>query len=423
MQLKKIINLAILNLKTRKARTALTVLSMSVGIGVLFFFLSLSNAVKISFFDEISKKMNPRQLIVNYDYKNIGLFQVQENKTLRLNSEIADKIQKIEGVEKVSPQMTVSLPTVLEVDFWDKYFETDVPVHGLDFSFLNIDENEIDEEYLPVVVSERLLDVYNASMAENMGLPRLSEDGLIGRRLDLVFGKSSFFNTQVSKTKRVPAKIVGLSTLVPVMGLTVPLDQLNLILNEFPQKEQGDLKYSALYLMSVNPDFNNSIQKEIETMGFRVNSAQSAQEQIRQLLWYFETILKMLAIVILLIALFAMNNTLMMSIIERKQELGLLKALGMQNKDLMFLILFEAFFLGIFALIVGFIIAFMGGQILDIFLLKMIPDFSFKPQTLFIYNTSILFFVFGITFFFILLASFLPARKTTKLDPLDAMLK
>ncbi|WP_024852022.1 ABC transporter permease [Hydrogenovibrio kuenenii] len=61
---------------------------------------------------------------------------------------------------------------------------------------------------------------------------------------------------------------------------------------------------------------------------------------------------------ILIMVVFGILNTVLMSVLERTREFGLLRALGMNRRHLLFLVLFESLLLSFLAIIVGW---FLGG--------------------------------------------------------------
>lgn len=420
---KTIIGLAWINLKNKKIRTFLVAFSVSLGVAVLFFFLSFVAGVEKFLLNEITKDWDPRQLVVSYDYKNAGFFQVEKDEALRLDNALIGEIEAIEGVEKVTAQLVLKIPTMLEIDFWDKFFETDVPVYGIDFDFLGVEPIETKKDILPVVISERLLDVYNTSLSESMGLPRLSEDGLLGRKMDIIFGRSSFFTFNSEKVERVSAEITALSSLAPVVGLTIPLEEAKKIVQDFQEVGADELKYSAVYLQTQDAALNADIQAKIEEKGFRVFSLQETQKSLNQMIWYIKKLIQVVGGLVLFIALFSVSMTLLMSVMERKQEIGILRALGMRRQSVALLILLEGFLIGLIAYVFGMLIALLGIKITDSYLLKLTPDVSFKPLSFFSLELSQAVVVLGFILLFVLLASYFPARKAGRLDPLEALLR
>lgn len=423
--LKTIFGLAWTNLKNKKLRTFLVSLSVSVGVAVLFFFLSFAAGIEKFLLDDVTYKLDPRQLVVSYDYKNAGLFQVEADDSLRLDKTLIGDLKQLEGVEKVSPQLVLKIPVMAEIDFWDRYFETDVPVYGMDFNFLGVSEGDfqIEEGILPIVVSERILDIYNTSLAESTGLPRLSKEGLIGREMNIVFGESSFFNSNSEDMERVPARIVAFSNTAPVMGITIPLHEAEKVLQKFQNVEEEDFKYTSIYLQTTDAALNEEIEAKIEEKGFSVFTLQEAQKTINQVIWYVKKLVQVMGGIVLLIALSSVSMTLLMSVMERKQEIGILRALGMQRRSVAILVLFEGILIGIVAYALGMMIAFSAIEVTDYFLVKLTPDVAFKPASFFSVEWNQALFSFCFILFFVLMASFFPARKASRLDPLEALLK
>jgi len=420
--LKTIFGLAYQNLKNKKIRTFLVVLNVSLGVAALFFFLSFVSGMQKFLYGQLLTEMDPRQLIVSYQYKNVGFFQSEEKKEIKLDDAFLEKMREVEGIEKVTPQLVLTIPVKLEVDFWNKFFETDVPVYGMDFDFLELEHKvAIQEDILPVVISSRLLDVYNLSLAESSGLPRLSEEGVLGRNLEIIFGESSFFKSQAENIQKKSAQIFALSDDVPLMGITISLEQAEKVLREY-NSEEGNLEYSTVYLVTEDEKYNAQIQKDLQTQGLKVQSFQEAEKSLNQVVWYLRKLVQVAGAIVLLIALLAVSMALFMSVLERKQEIGILRALGMQRKKIAFLILSEGFLIGILAYFLGILIGLGGIKITDYFLIKLTSEAAFRPSSFFNVEFSQLVFVFGFILFFILFASFFPARKASRLDPLEALL-
>jgi len=133
---------------------------------------------------------------------------------------------------------------------------------------------------------------------------------------------------------------------------------------------------------------------------------------------------------ILLLASFAILNTMFMSVLERTREIGMLKALGMKNRQIIWLILFEALVMGIgasfvgalFGSVISFYLSTQGIDLSAIFE-KMRGTFNFPVSYVYrgIFSWANVFwgFVFGV--FFSVLAALPPAWAAAKMEPEKAM--
>jgi ABC-type antimicrobial peptide transport system permease subunit len=137
----------------------------------------------------------------------------------------------------------------------------------------------------------------------------------------------------------------------------------------------------------------------------------------------------MIFMIIILLALgFGIVNTMLMAVLERIKELGMLKAVGMSRKRIFRMIMMETIFLGLTGAFVGMAISYLmiwwtGRTGLDLsslyqegfeaigfspILYPSIGPDSFIQITLMVILTGIL-------------ASIYPARKALKLNPCEAL--
>ena len=124
---------------------------------------------------------------------------------------------------------------------------------------------------------------------------------------------------------------------------------------------------------------------------------------------------------------FGIVNTMLMAILERVKELGMLMAVGMKKIQVFTMIMLEAVFLTLTGSIVGMI---LGGLIINITgrtginFSSVEEGFEAMGWSAVVYPGIDISFFFGVTLMVIIVAilsSIIPARKALKLKPIDAL--
>ena len=122
-------------------------------------------------------------------------------------------------------------------------------------------------------------------------------------------------------------------------------------------KKRGRDKDEALYdELRVDIDEIDNVQEVqeiIKTMGFEAHSLTDALESMKQTSSLIQAVLGGIGGVSLLIAAIGITNTMVMSIYERTKEIGVMKVIGSQLRDIKRLFLFEAAMIGLFGGILG----------------------------------------------------------------------
>jgi putative ABC transport system permease protein len=124
---------------------------------------------------------------------------------------------------------------------------------------------------------------------------------------------------------------------------------------------------------------------------------------------------QMLLIVSVIIALLGLSTTMFMSIMERRREIGILKAMGMDRGEALRAVLGEALILGLGGLLLGFIDALL----LTWIFLTAIAAFGFYLPFIFPLQGVII--AICLTIAISLLSGVYPARMTSKLKIVDAL--
>jgi len=100
----------------------------------------------------------------------------------------------------------------------------------------------------------------------------------------------------------------------------------------------------------------SAVQAKIRDMGLSAYSSMDALKGINTFFGILQGVLGGIGGIALLVAAFGIVNTLSMAILERTREIGLMKALGARNRDVMSIFLGEAAFIGLFGGVFGVLI-------------------------------------------------------------------
>ena len=132
---------------------------------------------------------------------------------------------------------------------------------------------------------------------------------------------------------------------------------------------------------------------------------------------------------IFLLALsFGIINTMLMAVLERTHELGMLGAIGMSKGKIFSMIMLETIFLTLFGSIVGIILGIVfllptlkTGIDLSFFMKDYFEDYGFSSIVYPVLNTQMLVQISGMVILAGILSAIYPARKALKLKPLEAI--
>ncbi|WP_034550369.1 ABC transporter ATP-binding protein/permease [Carnobacterium funditum] len=183
-------------------------------------------------------------------------------------------------------------------------------------------------------------------------------------------------------------------------------------LNKEADKE---IDANVLYLTSESEEFTKEIKDQVKELGYAGSSADILTDIFSKMLDIFTYILTGVAGISLLVSAIMILTVLYISVVERTQEIGVIKAIGGRKKDIRRIFVSESFLIGLFSGIlgVGFALgfSFFGNVFIertfDTTVLHMTPTFAIAGILV-----SVLISV---------LAGLLPANKAAKLDPVEAL--
>jgi ABC-type antimicrobial peptide transport system permease subunit len=226
--------------------------------------------------------------------------------------------------------------------------------------------------------------------------------------------------------------------LMPVASIYVPLRAAR----EWSQKYRGSLSQVALelarasgaikgdeaegYPMAVvrvtDPDILTDVQKRINERGFGTFSIVDQLKELQTVFLIINSSLGLLGGISLLVASFGIANTMIMSILERTREIGIMKAIGAEDGEIKLIFFVEAALIGLAGGVIGSLAAWgidaLSNRIAYHYLLKprgvsYVSFFSLPP---YLWLGAICFAVVVAV-----VAALYPAARAARIDPVKAL--
>ncbi|MCA9931881.1 MAG: ABC transporter permease, partial [Anaerolineales bacterium] len=186
--------------------------------------------------------------------------------------------------------------------------------------------------------------------------------------------------------------------------------------------------YSQAIVKVESPDVATAVEQAITAQGYFVFSMQSILRSINTVFLVIQAVVGGIGGLALIVAAFGIANTMVMSIYERTREIGLMKAVGATNRDVMLIFLTEAGTIGMIGgiggVIAGLVLGQVGGFIAQQFLLAQIAQSGGSPEGLesLVYTPAWLP-IFAIIFAALvgIISGIYPALRAIRLDPIAAL--
>ncbi|MFH1387201.1 MAG: FtsX-like permease family protein [bacterium] len=401
--------IALRNIFRNKRRSILTGLSIAVAVMIAVYLWSLISGIMDDLFDNMIRLNYGHVRILNSDY-------VRRERLLPLEANIKN-YSAVEKVASANPNVTLTVGRIkfgvlLENKGKNKpVFGTGV-VPALESQTSHLDQK---------IVEGRTIKLGQEEM--NIGLNLARDLGLkLGDTLTVVtqtaYGSLSAMNLKIVGIFSYGVQSVDSSTFF------LPLDKAQQLL---------DLNDTVTEIFVFVKDKNNAsaIAKEIQSRLPGQYTTKAWQDQ--EILYFYMVIARNvyagLYFLVLFLASFTILNTMFMSVLERTHEIGMMKALGMKDRQVMGVVLLEALMIGTLASFIGalwgagvaYYLAVVGIDFTSTFEQMGALNFpiSYVYRALFSWGT--IFFGFGMGILFSFAAAIPPALRAAQMEPTEAL--
>ena len=397
-------SLAFKNIRKKGLRSWLTILGVFIGIAVVVSLISLGAGLKTAVIGQFGSLSVDKLTIQN---KGTGFGPPGSTVVEKLNEEDARIISEVDGVE-------IIIERLLRVA---KFEYNDISI----FSYLVSLPG--DKEKLEIAYTEMQMEIKEGKF------PGIEDSGKILVGKNLAEGKS--FDKEILVGKKI--KINGKD--FEVMGI---LDgAINAQLNNVIFMGEEDLKeildftdeYDLIVAQVEDQDELVEVAKKIEdelrkNRREKIGEESFSVETPLQAFSAVSTILNMINLIVVGIAMISLfvggvgiANTMYTSVLERTKEIGVMKAIGAKNSDIMWIFLIESGLLGLVGGIVGALMGLGGAMLASNLANQALGNDLFIISI----NYSLLFGAVAFSFFVGIISGVLPALQASKLNVVDAL--
>jgi len=192
-------------------------------------------------------------------------------------------------------------------------------------------------------------------------------------------------------------------------------------LREISRAAGAEPVYSSISVRVGNPTQVQLVENAVQKMGFNTFSILDATRSLRQFFAVLDLFLGIFGSLALAVASIGIVNTLVMAILERRREIGIMKAIGASDGDVRTLFFAEAGAMGALGGILGVALGWTIGQAINfgtnIYLKRQaLPPEHFWSVPWWLVAGAIVF-----AFIVSLVSGLYPAGRAARLDPVQAL--
>jgi len=393
------IKIAVMNLKSNKGRSILTMLGIIIGISSVIMIISIGNGVTA----QVNGELNDMAGGQIYIYSNYS----EDDEIIEFTDEDFDAIEeKIPNVKGVTPQYTIYGNALGRKG----NFEAGVSAGTESMEFIKSDRIKHGRYF-----SES--DYYSANkvcvISENDAILLFGTTDVIGMDIELsLFGISQDMTIVGIRENTDSAMFV---TYVGSVQVEIPITTLGAVYGFYVESFDG------FYVISESAEYSSDIAKKAVSLlegrhdvrgkgMIQLENFNDYMDQINDVMGYITIFVVFVAAISLLVGGIGVMNIMLVSVTERTREIGIRKALGARTSSIMTQFLSESAIISMTGGIIGIIFGVSGAVLLGA-LIGIAPKVSIST-------------VLGATFFSSAVGIFFgiyPAKKAAKLSPIEAL--
>jgi len=434
--------MGIKNLLRRKARTILTVLGVLIGTASIVVMVSLGLGMNKAFEQQLEEYGSLTMIdIYANQYMGDGQSGGSTEGQVVLDDETIATIEALDNVEFVIGFKR------FESKIYAGKFENYTSIKAVDFEKLALMDIELSEGVLPTTEgkNEVLLgfyvkqNFYDPNSRNPYGNPPVID--VFNTKLELLPTSQYFEGKRPKGFVLTPTGITSELDYTYSWDVFMDYDTFVKLKEDFDKKNKipdngqngnspnkggnsktKENKYDEMKVSVTDMKYVQDVQAQIKELGYEAYSLTDALESMKKTSGLIQAILGGIGAVSLFVAAIGITNTMVMSIYERTKEIGVMKVIGAQLKDIKRLFLFEAAMIGLIGGIFGIAISYGISMIINTVLAGMNGDTGYYGPAL-LSDIPLWLSLAGMSFSTLigLIAGYYPAVRATKLSALEAI--
>jgi putative ABC transport system permease protein len=200
------------------------------------------------------------------------------------------------------------------------------------------------------------------------------------------------------------------------MDLMQPADTQQLV-----RADPAARNYSMLTVRMVSATQAEAVEDAVKKMHFSAYSYLDATRSMRRFFAVLDMFLGIFGSLALAVASLAIVNTLVMAVLERRREIGIMKAIGASDSDVKRVFFAEAATMGFLGGVIGVVLGWLIGRAINLGANLYLQRLKMPPEGLLMVP---LWLALAAVLFAVLVsvvAGIYPAARAARLDPVEAL--
>lgn len=191
-----------------------------------------------------------------------------------------------------------------------------------------------------------------------------------------------------------------------------------------PMASLGDLniaEYGQLKVKCRSSADIPAVRDGILQDGLLVSSLSDTVDQANQIFGILQAILMFFGVIALVVSAIGMFNTMTITLLERTEEIGIMKSIGATDRAISTMFFVESAIMGFLGGVSGVAIGWLGGMGFNVLINFIAAKLGGQKVSLFYSPLWFILSIIGFSVVVGIMTGFVPARRASKIDPLDAL--